>query len=337
MELFQAIQTALRICPREQHYYRSVRLMPGSSGRHDRLCATDGVCTIVCEVPAQNLPNALLSADLLKRALAGGVAPMTLTASPFGWVIGQVGACTYQFPGIDFMNYPGIPDIPPTVGLIYAEDIARVVLAAEKARGELDLIHFAPNFLESTDRAQLIRLEHPMPFDLVVPARLFTGWTTGLVEVARSEHLAFFTNFGAGGAEIRFATIQHNVFPHTEDIPAEHEGPWVLLPTAAFYAAVRRGAAASKSHIVELRIDQDKVLLRALVDDRAQGDKVFLAEVPVLHGAPEEEVVLLSGKILARLLSKVETPNVKMGYGGPLRPIRLESGSWFALLWQMTL
>ena len=332
MDLTQAISAVLRICPREQHYYRSVRFMPGPPGQPDRLCATDGVCTFLASVPAQNLPNALLSADLLKRSLAGSTV-MTLTASPFGWVTGVAGACVYQFPGIDFANYPGIPEIPPAVGRIWAEDIAQVALAAEKAGGELDLIHFSAGFLEATDRAQFIRLEHPTPFDLVVPARLFAGWKKGIVEVSRNEHLAFFTC----GDEIRFSTIQRNAFPHTEDIPEEHEGPWVLLPSTTFHSAVKRGAAVSKSHIVELRIDQDKVIIRALVEDRTQGDKIFTAEVPVLHGAPEPEVVLLSGKILARILAKVETPNVRLGYGGPLRPIRLESGSWFALLWQMTL
>jgi hypothetical protein len=332
MDLFRAIQAVLKICPREQHYYRSVRFMPGPAGQPDRICATDGVCTFMAHVPSQELPNALLSADLLKRALSGGAASLSLAASPFGWVTGKVGSCTYQFPGVDFANYPGIPEMPPTSGQIYAEDIARVLPAAEKAGGELDLIHFSAGFLEATDRAQLIRLEHPMPFDLVVPARLFAGWKQGVIEVSRNEHVAFFSH----ESELRYATIQRNAFPHTEDIPDEHEGPWVLLPSAMLHAAVKRGEVVSKSHVIELRIDQDKVVIRALVEDRSQGDKVFLAEVPVLHGVPENEVVVLSGKILAKILSKVDTPNVKLGYGGPLRPIRLESGSWFALLWQMT-
>jgi len=333
MNMTQAIKAVLRICPKEQHYYRSVRFFTGGDGAADRVCATDGMCTFVCSLPASGLPNALLSADLLKRALAGGSGQLVLTAAPYGWVTGQVGAATYQFPGIDFANYPGIPEPPPLIDLLWADDISLVAQAADKPGGELDLIHFSAGFLEATDRAQFIRMEVPAPFDLVVPARLFAGWKEGPVRAARTESTAFFSH----GAELRFATIQKNVFPHTEDTPEDHVGPWAILPTHIFLDAVKRGSAVSRFHAVELSFTQDTVTARALIEDRSKGDKIYLATVPVLGGEVEPEVMVLSGRLLYRLLSRVQTPNVKIGYGGPLRPVRLESGSWFALLWQMTL
>lgn len=332
MDLAQAIKAVMRICPKEQHYYRAVRFYPGGEGAADRVCATDGVCTFVCAVKAGGLPNALLSADLLKRALAGGSGALSLTAAPYGWVTGQVGAATYQFPGVDFANFPGIPAVPPLVELLRAEDIARVALAAERPGGELDLIHFAAGFLEATDRSQFVRLEVPAPFDLVVPARLFAGWKDGLVRAGRTESTAFFSH----GPELRFATVQKNLFPHTDDIPEAHTGPWALLPAGRFLEAIKRGAAVSRFHVIELSFSQDTATVRALVEDRSKGDKLYLAEVPVLGGEIEPEVLVLSGRLLSRLLALVETPNLKIGYGGPLRPVRLESGNWFALLWQMT-
>lgn len=333
MDLAQAIKSVLRICPKEQHYYRSVRFFPGGEGSPDRVCATDGTCTFVAYLPAQNLPNALLSADLLKRALAGGAGKLSLSAAPLGWVNGEVGSCRYQFPGIDFANFPGIPEIPPVAGQMWAADIARVARAAEKPGADLDLVHFSAGFLEATDRAQLLRVERAAPFDLAVPARLFAGWKDGIVSMSRTDTMAFFWL----GKELRFATIQKNAFPHTEDIPESHEGPWVVLPTMALYDAVKRGAAVSKFHVIELSVSADKVLVRALIEDRSQGDRLYLAEVPVLGGAPEAEVLLVSGRLLTTLLAQAVTPNVQLGYGGPLRPLRLESGDWFGLLWQMTL
>jgi hypothetical protein len=333
MDLGQAIKTVLRICPKEQHYYRSVRFFPGSDGGPDTVCATDGMCTFVCALPSSGLPNALLSADLLKRALAGGTAPLALTAAPYGWVTGQVGGATYQFPGIDFANYPGIPQIPQWSGRIDAEDIAHVAVAAEKAGGELDLIRFGNGFLEATDRAQFIRLEVSAAFDAVVPARLFAGWKDGMVWMGKTESTAFF----ARDCELRFAALQKNVFPHTEDTPDEHMGPWALLPTEAFATAIKRGAAVSRFHVVELSFAADKVTVRALIEDRSKGDKLYLAEVPVLGGVIEPEVMVLSGRVFYRILGLIKTPNVKVGYGGPLRPVRVESANWFALLWQMTI
>lgn len=331
MDLSQAIKTVLRICPREQHYYRSVRIFPESEGIPGRVCATDGVCTYLCAVQVKGLPNALISAELLKRALAGGSGELSLVAGDYGWVNGQVGKCHYQFPGLDFANYPGIPAPPSMVDLLRAEDIAQVAVAAEKAGGELDLIRFGAGCIEATDRSQFIRLEVPSPFDLVVPARLFLGWKEGPVRAGRTESTAFFSR----GSELRFATIQKNVYPHTGDIPENHSGPWALLPTEALLAAVKRGAAVSKFHVIEIRLNQDTATIRALIEDRSSGDKLYLAEVPVLGGDVTEEVMVLSGNILSRLLSQAKTPNILFGYGGPLRPVRLESGPWFALLWQM--
>lgn len=341
MELSKAIQRVAKVCPRkkDQASLQVIRFFPSQQGGSPWLYATDGLRSALVKVDREDLPNVLLPADDLVKA-AKDPGELEVIEAGFGKVELRTDTATYQLQGLNFDSFPAIPPMPAQYTLIQKEywaEVAKAFHAAgkETADPELAVVHFTPDFVEATDKNRLVRVEIPGPWSGLVPARAFTSWPKGEVQVAFTTTHAFFWI----GDELRVTSLLTNPnYPKTDNmIPPEYPA-FVLVETAAFRDAILQGMAMSGLGIVNLDVNPatDNLVIRAWQEDAEES--AYVATIPILHGnRGPAGMLLVTGKYVHEALQKVTTPNVKLGYGSISDPLRMEAGLLTACVWQMVL
>ena len=337
MELSKAIQRVAKVCPKkkDQAALQTIRFLPSYQGEPPWLYATDGLRSALVKVDREDLPNVLLPAsDLVKAAKDPG--ELDVVEVGYGKIELRTEAAVYQIQGLNFGSYPGVPQTPTQYAPVASEDWAEVVkvfhgAAKETVDPEMAVIHFTPDFVEATDKNRLVRVDVAGPWAGLVPARAFKAWPKGEVQVAFTTTHAFFWI----GDELRVASLLTNPdYPKTANtVPPVHPGPFVLVRTALFRDAVCQGMAMSGLGLVNMEMTGDKVVIRAWQEDAEESS--YVAEAPVLHARGPAGMLTITGKYVDEALRKVDTPNVKLGYGTVADPLRIESGRFVCCVWQM--
>lgn len=339
MHLRQAIQRVVKVIPRKkelQANYGFVRFVAGNNGDRPWIYATDGQRIFSAMVDA-DLPTAVLESKLLAKA-AKDPGNMILSNHGYGRIDLQTEHNRYSFQS-------GDPDgfLPPPVypkkeqcqlipDIVWQEIVPPVVHAAatEKEDFELSVVRFTKDFVEASDKNRLARVEIAKDWEGLVSADLFKSWPKGDVHFLFRDNRAYFWV----GDEMRFAPLlMHRYIDTDRMIPKTHPGPFVLVPTDALTVAVKQGTVVSKLGLVNLEIGSDKIVLRAW---EGQADETYEATIPIYHGCGQGGGrALVNGKYLVQALGPVKTPNVRLGYGHVTDPLRLESRSYIACVWQI--
>lgn len=336
MELKKAIQQVTKVIPKKQELakvYGFVRFVSPENGGPSKVYSTDGSRVYLALVDCE-LPPAILESTLLAKAAKD---PGLMTVQNIGY--GRMDLCTehnrYAFQSGDTDNFPAPPVVPEKIRCYPVEewiDVPHVLHAAavEKENPDMAVIRFTPEYVEAMDKNRLARVEVERPWSGMVRASLFKGWPKGKVRFLFTEEFAYFWI----GDELRMAPIQRTRYPDTDMVvPKVHPGPSVLVPTGPLAVAVKQGTEVSGLGLVNLAIEPDKVVVRAWQE--GQVGESYEATVPIYHGGGEHGNVLVNGKYFTQALKPVQTPNVKLGYGHMADPLRLESGTYIACLWQM--
>lgn len=349
MLLAEAIQDASRfVCKGKAApaILRALRLIPSYQGQPARLYATDGITGIIVDV-GQELPNMVLPADPLVKVrrdiLAIRSVEDTGNAVAEIEVVGKASKdpSTYTLEGLPPSEFPGFPAIPQTFTELSPyqwRTIQKIVHAAGKdeTKPELMNISFRPTAVEATDRCRVARAEVPGPWSGLVPANLFRHWPKSVkVECAFTDYHAFWR---IDGEELRFAVIQRSEkYPPLEKlIPEDHAGWWIVLQTNALAEMVKKAADMSPTKSVVLDFGLRGLTVRA----HTREGSTFEGQLHAALGIPSEcyaqyTELLINGKMLGEVLKVVETPKVKLCYGKPQEPLRLESGGLIECLWPM--
>lgn len=336
MDLKKAIQRVAKVCPRkkERAALQVVRFMPAVGEGSPYVFATDGLRSALVKVDLENLPNVLLpSSDLVKAAKDPG--NMEVVEAGYGKInlVTEVG--NYEIQGLPFDHFPGLPNMPSTYNQIDKSEwaaITKVFHAAAKETDEPDLavVHFTPDYVEATDKNRLVRVEVGGQWDGLVPASTFKVWPKGEVWYGFTTTHAFFWV----GDELRVGHLLHSPsYPQTAKVvPGEHIGPHIVVPTRQVYEAVKQGAELSDLGMVTISI-KDRLTIRAWSEN--QEASTYEAQVDVYDSTGHEGMLLVTGKYLAEALAQVESLNFQLGFGGVSDPLRIDSGSYIACVWQL--
>lgn len=324
---------------------RALRFIPPYQGQPARVYATNGVVGVIADV-GQELPNmALPAAPLVKlckdiRLVATiedeGNAKASIT------VVGKASndRSTYTLDGLAPSEFPGFPSVPEKFTKLTPYQwlsIAKVVHAAGKdiSKPELTNVNFRPSVVEATDRVRVARAEVAGPWAGLVPAQLFKNWPKGEVECAFTAYHCFWR---IGGEELRFAVIQHSdQYPVLEKlVPEKHAGWWMTISVKTLAETVKKAADMSPTASIVL----DFGLMGLTVRAHAREGVGFEAKLGGAIGIPggcyaQYTELLLDGKMLGEALKVLDTPKVKLCYGKPKEPLRLESGRHIECLWPM--
>lgn len=347
MRLQDAIQRTARFIDKGKEapaIMRALRLIPSYQGQPSRVYATNGVVGVIADV-GQELPNMALPAaplvKICKNIIGIKEAEDKGNATALITVIGKAKGdqSVYTLEGLPPSEFPGIPGIPDKfteLSFFQWDTVCKVVHAAGKdeTKPELMNVRFRPDVVEATDRSRVARAEIAGPWAGLVPAQLFKYWPKGKVECVFTEHHCFWKI----GDELRFAVIQRSdKYPALEKlIPENHEGWWVNLDVQSLAETVKKAADMSPTASVVL----DFGLMGLTVRAHAREGVNFEAKLGGAIGIPgghymQYTELLLNGKLLGEALKSMDTPKVKLCYGMPREPLRLESGGFIECLWPM--
>lgn len=343
MRLQDAIKLAARFTDKRKDApepLKAVRLLPSEGEKPSRLYATDGVTGVLCRVD-QPLPNLLLPADMLTRAVHKTISVLRIEAAGFNKAVmhmsGADGDATYQVQGLPLSEFPGYPASPGVYYSFDARAVARVkhAVGKESHKPQYHVVSFRPDFVEAFDLYRMARAELPGQFSGLVPGRVFQNWPKceeGLY--AFTEHHAFFRFDDAG--HVRFAPLQHiKTYPKLAEVfPDKHDGPWMVLDVKALRSAVERAGKMSPTAAVQFVFGPDFLDVRAWAlpgNDCA----IKVPGRPGVVAADTDCRVLLDAKLLDASLKAVATPRVKVCYRGDEQPVRLESAGFVECIMHM--
>lgn len=324
---------------------RALRFIPAFEGMPARLYATNGTVGIIVDV-GQELPNMVLPAEPLVKLCKDITGVVSIedkgNAKAAITVAGKAAndQSTYTLEGLPPGDFPGFPAVPEKFSLLNDYQwhiIQKVVHAAGKdaTKPELMNINFRPTVVEATDRARVARAEIAGPWAGLVPAQLFKYWPkSGSVECVFTDYHCFWKV----EEELRFAFIQQSEkYPKLEKlIPEDHEGWWMIVDVKSLAETVKKAADMSPTASVVLDFGIMGITVRA----HAREGVDFEAKLEGRMGIPggqnaQYTEMLLDGKMLGEALKVVDTPKVKLCYGKPQEPLRLESGGLIECLWPM--
>lgn len=335
MELLDGIKRVSKLAAITKKEAAYIRFLPRSDPHPAVLFTTDGTCSAIVRVQG-DVPNALIEASVLVKASRGEGA-MRITQAGYGQYQIEVGSARYQVQGRDLSGYPGLPPIPEELEEVRGWGwVLGAMHAAEPERsgGPMSCIHFTSEYVESCDAARVARAELTGPWgEALVPKRLFKSWPKGAVKAKFSPTHAVFS---IGMEELRVGCLSAEKYPDTSGlVPAVHGGPWVLVETEALRRAVLLGRQVSYLGMVFLEMTSQRVVVQAAqADERAHR---YVSDLPVLHAPrPAQGGVFVLGKYLLDALSKIETPNLKLCWGAPLDPLRIEAGPLVICIWQIS-
>jgi DNA polymerase III sliding clamp (beta) subunit (PCNA family) len=347
MLLAEAIAVAARFVGKGKApaILQALRLIPSCSGQPARLYATDGYVGVIVTV-GQELPNMVLPVEQLTKIRRDvvGISHVEDQGNAVA-VIRVMGknkkAATYTLKGMAPSEFPGFPAIPENFTALHPfhwETIRKVVHAVGKdvSKPELMNLNFRPTAVEATDHHRVARAEVTGNWGGLVPARLFQNCARAYnVEYAFTGSHCFWR---MRKDELRFAALQ--VFPNYPDlekiIPEEHQGWSMTVEVKCLLEMVKKAADMSPTASVVL----DFGLMGVTVKAYAKRGVAFEGPVPGVMSLPWGEnaryvTLMLDGKYFVQALKAVITPRVRLCYGQPDDPVRIESGGLIECLWPM--
>lgn len=338
MDLKAAIERAVRFCPKGKTALatlQAVRFLPQTNNCPAVIYSTSGHLGTIVEVRGVELPNALIPAEALRKAIKGSKRVVSLEESQPGVIRIEVLAknsmerMSYDVNGGDMGNFPGYPTVPTPMAFedIPGWDSLLKLLPAvgkEAHKPDLKLIRFHPKHVTATNLEWLIRLNRRLGWDGWLLADVFRTWPKGSVSVAWAPPYVFFRI----GDETRFTAIQpethyHDSYGRYLDYVPPYQ---VVLNRVLLEDTIKRAQDVSPWRMVAFDFGDTALTVRAFARNReAEAVASFAVEVPYERASVEGMQVLLDSTVLVAILKLVESPRIRLRFKTPAEPLQIES------------
>jgi len=346
MELHLALQRSLKFVAKGKDappILKKVRFFPPTESAPSYVYSTDGEIGVL--IPSNiPCPDMALDSDMLVGPAKDKIVSVYLDDTGSKTVIFKsVSDGGYALFFQESAGYPMYPDYPTelkpiknwkAVQKVFHAALSRNIKVRGSPRPDLECVHFLRDRVEATDSYRIAMVDVATPLRGQVPAYGFKHWPKGAVQ-------AYFTEthmWVLVGEEFRFIRLRTGPYADGQDlrdkfVPEFHDGTFMVLPAAELRDICKRATIVSELGQVILEFGIDQVTIRA--QEEVPNFKEELTGYPGVAGGRKLEFLkfLADGKFLDNALAAVNTPNVRIGYGGDLQPLRIESAEFVECLW----
>lgn len=310
--------------------------------------ATDGTvgCLIYVD-PGEDVPDCVINASAAKKAVTAlKQTPFQLTQTgPSSMLIKAATGEEFLVGGHQTQGFPAPPSLPSLLRTVVDFDLVRRVVHAvgdDEDRPELNMVHFAREFVEATDqvRASRVMLSGLVPKGGLVPSKVFQKWprSSKLGVGLAVEHGNIY--FHVDG-ELRFTGIQddQSYFDLSPFFSDREAGSQVGAATELLKQKVKHAASASARDFVRLTFSPEKMKVVVVGLGEDDGQTTFIDEVPAEFVSYSDKKantsLVVKGRSLWAALDAVPDPTVDLRYTTSERPLRILAPFFTEAIWPL--
>ena len=346
MELHLALQRVLKFVAKGKDappILKKVRFFPSNGVVPSYVYATDGEVGVI--IPSNiPCPDMALDSDMLAGPAKDRIVSVYLDeGGPRTVIFKSASDGGYALFFQTSTGHPMYPDYPTKMEQIKDWDTVQKVFHSalsknNEVRGvkrpDLECVHFLGDRVEATDSYRMALVDVETNLRGQVPAHGFRHWPKGSVQACFTETHAWFLV----DEELRFIRLRTGPYADGRDlrekfVPEFHDGPYMVFPATELKDICKRATIVSEVGQVILEFGIDQVTIRA--QEEVPNFKEVLSGYPGVAGGRKLEFLkfLANGKFLDDALKTVQTPRVRICYGGDSQPLRVESGAFVECLW----